>query len=475
MIARSALSLALAALALAGCALGPDYIRPESTLPAAYAEAPATEQADPDILPTWWAHFQDPLLDRLVGQALARNADVRTAVARVEEAEALAREAGAALFPQIDLDVASSRSRVSAMTATPMPAGTPQLRNARSAALVTSYEIDVWGRVRRANEAVRSQALASRYGQDAVRLTVAGLVANSYLALRAYDAQLAVTRDSLLSREDSLKLVRARVEAGLVSPLDQHQAESELAATQARAAELRRLRALTLHQLALLVAEPNLAIEPGQLESLPLPPVPPAGLPSSLVQGRPDIRQAEENLAAATATIGVARAGYFPRFNLTGSLGSQSKTLSDLFSAGATTWSLGLGLLVPVLDFGRTSARVDQAGARAKQSLAAYQDALQTAFKEVNDALAGLRENAIGEEAQAARVEASGKALELARLRYEAGYSGYLEVLDAQRSHNDARLSLVATRQARLAAAVDLFKALGGGWKDAYPPFAAAD
>lgn len=473
MMSRSILSLAVA-LALSGCAIGPDFLRPAPSLPESYGEAAAPVAAHPDIQPTWWKHFQDPLLDRLVDEALARNADVRSAVARVEEAEALAREAGAAFLPEIDLDASGSRSRVSAKTATPLPAGTPLLRNARSAALTTAYELDVWGRVRRANEAVRAQALASHYSQDAIRLTVAGLVAGNYLALRAYDAQLAVTRESLASREDSLKLVRTRVEAGLVSPLDQYQAESELAAVRARAADLRRLRALTLHQLALLTATPNLAIETGDLLQLPLPPVPPAGLPSTLVEARPDVRQAEENLVAANAGIGVARAGYFPRFTLTGSLGSQSKTLSDLFSAGAGTWALGLGLLMPVIDFGRTSARVDQATAREQQSLVAYQNTLQTAFKEVNDALANLRENALGEEAQAARVEASGKALELARLRYDAGYSGYLEVLDAQRTHNDAQLSLVGTRQARLAASVDLFKALGGGWKDAYPAGASA-
>jgi multidrug efflux system outer membrane protein len=237
-------------------------------------------------------------------------------------------------------------------------------------------------------------------------------------------------------------------------------------------AELRRQRALYAHQLALLTGQPELDIASGDLRQLPMPPIPPAGLPSALVDGRPDVRQAEASLVAANAGIGLAKAAYFPRFSLTGSLGSESKHLSDLFSAGSNTWSLGLGLLMPVLDFGRTTARVEQARAINRQSLIAYQNTLQTAFKEVRDALVSLRENSTGDSAQMSRVEHTGKALAIAEKRYAAGYSGYLEVLEAQRSHYDAQLAMISTRQARLGSAVDLFKALGGGWKDAVPPAA---
>ena len=466
--------LAPAALAvlLSGCAIGPDFLRPLSLLPDRFTETKETVKAEPAVNPeveqAWWKHFKDPVLDELMDKALAQNADIRTAIARVDQADALAREAGASFFPEIDGQASGTRNRVSTMTATPMPAGTPTTRNGRAASLTTSYEVDVWGKVRRTNEAAKATALASYYSRDAIRLSVAGLVTSNYLALRSYDAQLIVANESLATREASLELVKTRVEAGLVSPLDQHQAEGALAQTQAQVADLRRLRAVTLHQLALLTGAPDLQIAPGDLRQLPMPPVPPAGLPSTLVQGRPDVRQAEETLVAANANIGVAKAGYFPKFTLTGSLGSESKTMSDLFSAGASTWSLGLGLLMPVLDFGRTSARVDQAKALEQQSLVGYQNTLQTAFKEVNDALVSLRENAAAEEAQAARVEAAKKALELAQMRYEAGYSGYLDVLDAQRTSNDAMSSFVTTRQSRLTAAVDLFKALGGGWKDGF-------
>ncbi|HZX31432.1 MAG TPA: TolC family protein, partial [Rhodocyclaceae bacterium] len=201
------------------------------------------------------------------------------------------------------------------------------------------------------------------------------------------------------------------------------------------------------------------------LAHLPLPPLPPAGLPSDLIDGRPDVRQAEAQLIAANAQIGIARAGYFPRFTLTGSLGSESKTLSDLFSAGAGTWALGLNLLMPILDFGRTTARVDQAKALNQQSLVAWQNTLQTAYKEVRDALVNLRENGEAETAQATRVDRARKALDLSQVRYQAGYVGYLEVLDAQRTLYDAQLAAISVRQARLNSAVGLFKALGGGWK----------
>jgi multidrug efflux system outer membrane protein len=457
-----------AALLLAGCAVGPDYVRPAASLPAAYAEA-APQATRSTIETAWWQHFQDATLNALVEQALGNNADIQIAIARVEQAEAVAREAGAALLPTINAEAASLNRQISTQTATWSPTGSRQI-NARSASLTTAYELDVWGRVRRGNEAVQAAFHASQYARDAIRLSIAGLISQNYLALRAYDAQLSVTSESLTSREASLKLVQTRVDAGLVSPLDLYQAESSLAALQAQAATLRQQRALSEHQIALLTGDPALKIAAGDLRLLPLPPIPPAGLPSQLIEARPDVRQAEENLIAANAGIGIAKAGYFPKFTLTGSLGSESKTLSDLFSAGSGTWGLGLGLLMPVLDFGRTTARVDQAKAVNQQSLVAYQKTLQTAFKEVRDALVTLRENATAETAQNTRVDRSGKALDIAQRRYDAGYSGYLDVLDAQRSNNEALLAMIATRQARLSASVDLFKAFGGGWQGGAKP-----
>jgi len=459
--------LALAVL-LSGCAVGPDYLRPANWLPAAFKEAPTavaeTKTDNPAIVQQWWTLFNDTTLNELVDLALRQNADLRSAVARVEQADAAAREAGASLFPNVDAQAAGSNTHLSEKTAT-WSVNSPEVLRARSAGLSLSYELDVWGRVRRSNEAARASLLASQYGRDSIRLSVAGLVAANYLNLRTLDAQLAITAESLSSREESAKLVKTRVDAGLVSPLDQYQADGALAALQAQQAELRRSRALLAHQLALLTGKPDLEIAAGPLSAIPLPPQPPAGLPADLIEARPDVRQAEQQLIAANANIGVAKAAYYPKFSLTGVLGSESKTLSDLFSSGAGTWSAGLSLLMPIFDFGKTGARVDQAKALNQQSLIAWQKTLETAYKEVRDALVSLNELGTAESAQENRADNARKALDLARLRYDAGYSGYLEVLDAQRSANEAQLAAVATRQARLNAAVELFKALGGGWR----------
>lgn len=456
------------ALALSGCAIGPDYLRPASLLPTVFSEAKPAESvavaSNPAINPTWWTLFNDATLNNLVDQALTSNASLRQAIARVEQADAVAREAGASFFPQIDGSAGISNTKASTKTAT-FVASQPTIRHARSAGLSTSFELDVWGRIRRTNEAAQASILATQYSRDSIRLSVAGLVTDTYLALRAYDAQLAVTAATVKTREEGLKLVKTRVDAGLASPLDGYQAEGSLAAAQAQLAEQRRQRTLAEHQLALLTGNPELKIAAGDLKQLPLLPEPPAGLPSDLIEGRPDVRQAEQELIAANAGIGVAKAGYFPKFTLTGSLGSESKTLSDLFSAGSNTWSLGLSALMPILDFGRTSARVDQAKAINKQSLIAWQNSLQTAYKEVRDALVSLREYGEEEKAQGTRVDRAEKAMAISRLRYEAGHAGYLEVLDAQRTLNDAQLSAISARQARLSTSVDLFKALGGGWK----------
>ncbi len=457
------------AVLLAGCAVGPDYQRPEAALPGEFAVA--TSQADQPaaaVKKDWWTLFQDATLNELVTQALAYNHDLLSAVARVEEAEGLAREANATFFPQIDLNAGASRSQVSEVTAIPLSSSTPRIRDARSAALKTSFEIDVWGKLRRANEAARAQVLASRYARDTVELSVAGLVTSGYLSLRAADASLALTQNTFEIRAKSLEIVKSRLQAGSASPIELHQAEGSLAAAEVQLVELRRLRALAQNHLALVTGTPEFRVAAGDLRPRPLPPVPPAGLPSALLEGRPDIRQAEESLISANAQIGVAKAALFPSLSLTGSLGSESAALSNLFAGGAGTWSLGLAAAMPIFDAGRNAARIDQASAVQKQSLIAYQKAVQTAFKEVNDALVGLRENAESERAQDKRVQAAQKTLELAQIRYEAGYSGFLDVLDAQRSANETLLASVSTRQSRLNSAVDLFKALGGGWQDRY-------
>lgn len=450
----------VATAALAACAaVGPDYERPHVPLPAAF---PGGDAAGAAIAPDWWRGYGDPELERLVDKALGFNADIAQAVARVELAEAQVREAGGARWPA--LNAAASASRAQAGAGTPSNTlGRTITANDFQLALSASYEIDFWGRVSRSNEAARATLLASTASRDTVRLSVAALVAQGWFSLRALDEQIDATRRTLKTREDSARLVGLRLRAGTASRLEADQADILRADATVQLRELQRQRALAQSQLGLLAGDGSLQFAPAPLGAT-LPAVPPPGLPSSLLQRRPDVQAAEQSLVAANAAIGVARAAMFPSVSLTGALGQQSLELSDLLKAPARFWSLGVGLSLPLFDGGRNAARVDQAGARQRQAVAAYQQAVSTAFKEVADALANAaaaRESApvLGERAAAAE-----RALKLAQARFDAGYAGYLEFLDAQRTATAAQLDVVRNRQAQLAASVDLVRALGGGW-----------
>ncbi|RTL24154.1 MAG: efflux transporter outer membrane subunit [Rhodocyclaceae bacterium] len=451
------------ALALGGCALGPDYVRPDAAvaLPEAYTAAAPLAQS-PSVASNWWSLFGDSQLDELVKQALASSPDARLAAARIEEADAVLAQVDAALLPQIDGNASSTRSRTVLPNTHPAQNLT---RTVNKLGLSTSFELDVWGKLRRASEAARAQALGTRYASDTVSLSLAASVVQAYLNLRAIDAQLLVTRDSLAAQQRSTELTRNRFNGGIASRLDVEQAEGALASYTATLVQLDKSRSLAENLLGLLVGQPGLKVASGDLRSLPLPPVPPAGLPSSLLEARPDVQQAEATLIAANAKIGVAKAALFPGITLTGSFGRESQDLSQLFSAPAMVWSFGAGLTQPIFEGGRLRAQVDQVTAQQKQSLESYRKAVQTAFREVNDALVSVRQNGEAEDAYTKAMDAAKRALQLAQTRYEHGYSAYLDVLVAQRTANDATLAWVQNRQARLSSTVDLFKALGGGWK----------
>ena len=463
-----ALLAVLLAAALGGCAVGPDYVRPESAtnLPAQFAPGSAKLAYSPSVASTWWTLFGDRQLDALVGKALANSPDALTAAARVEEADAVIRQVDAALLPQVDATAAGTHSRISQTTAPPLPSSVAAVRNNARLALTTSFELDVWGKLRRASEAARAQALGSRYGRDTVALSIAGLVTQGYLNLRALDAQRLVTAESVASAERSLKLTQVRFDGGIASQLDVQQADSALATLQAALLQLDQAREQAENLLGYLVGEPGLKIAAGDLRDLPIPPVPPAGLPSSLLEARPDVRQAETDLIAANAKIGVAKAALFPGITLTGNFGRESKDLSQLFTSPSSVWALGAGITQPIFEGGRLRAQVDQVTAQQKQVAEAYRKAVYTAFKETNDALASLRVGADAEDTLTRALNAAKRNLMLAQARYDGGYSPYLEVLTAQRSANDAALAWIQNRQARLAASVDLFRALGGGWQD---------
>ncbi len=461
---RPQTKIAVLAAVLAGCTtVGPDYERSKVELPAQYPHA--TGEGTTAVSPEWWSLYQDRTLDDLVQAARERNADLRLAAARVREAEALAREAGAAFWPELNAAGSAARNRVSTQVIPAPQPGVPVERSQYQLSASTSFELDFWGRFARASEAAQANLLGTRFNQDLVALTLAGSIAQSYFTLRSLDAQIEVLDATIRVRRESRNIARTRAEAGLASELDVHQAQGALSDALVQRREAGRVRALAERQLATLTGRLDLKLLPGDLFAMPLPPMPPAGLPSSLLERRPDIRAAEQTLVAANAQIGVARAALFPSISLTGTLGAQSAELGNLLSSGAGIWSIGAGLALPLFDAGRREARVEQAEARRDQAVASYQRSIESAFREVSDALVSVAETTATEQELSMRLEAARSALELSNLRYESGYSPYLEVLDAQRTANEAELAFVRNRQARLAFSVDLMRTLGGGWE----------
>jgi multidrug efflux system outer membrane protein len=454
-------SIALALLA-AGCTtVGPDYQRPTITLPAQFPGAASAPAAA--IAADWWTLYGSPELNALVEQALSVNSDIAQAVARVQQAEGQLREADGALVPTVNAGGNAGRSELGASVPS-NPYGRTLTGNDLKLSLSTSFEIDFWGKLARATEAARAQLLAGTAARDTVRLTVAGGVTQGWFALRSLDAQIAATRSTLKSRDDGMRLIGLRLSAGTGSRLDLEQAQTLRADAAISLRELQRQRALAQTLLGVLAGNPALTLAEGSLSSA-VPPSPPAGLPSDLLARRPDVQRAEALLVSANAQIGVARAAMFPTLTLTGGGGLESGALSTLLKGPAHFWNLGFGLSAPLFDGGRNAARTDQAGARQREAVGAYQGAAATAFKEVADALANV---AAARESQAdvdQRSTSADKAEQLAKARFDAGYAGYLDLLDAQRTATAARLDLVRNRQAQLNASVDLFKALGGGWQ----------
>ena len=453
-------------LLLAACAQpGGEARRPEVMLPGQFLAAAndGTASSEP-IQSDWWTLFGDTELDRLVRAALAHNSDIAQAVARVELADAQQREVAGARKPGLDLGANATRSRSSGLTTSARsPAGATG--NDFRVAGSTSFELDFWGKLRGADEAARALALASRDARDTVRLTVSGAVVQGWIALHALDEQQRLTRETLRARDESLRVLDLRLRGGSSSGLEVEQARVLRADTALQLLELGRQRALVQSQLALLVGDAGLGIAAAPANPLPATPAPPAGLPSSLLERRPDIQRAEQALAAAHAQLTVARAAMFPTLSLTGLLGGESMDLSNLLNAPGRIWSLGFGLTLPLFDGGRTRARTVQAAAREQEAVAAYQGAVASAFKETADALSNLAAARGSEADLLVREQASARALKLSQLRYDSGATGFLDLLDSQRTAYAAQLDRVRNRQAQLSYSVDLFKALGGGWE----------
>lgn len=454
-----------AALLLSACTVAPTYERPSVKLPQTYQAAQtAVEDASAAVgISAWWEVLGDAQLNLWVNRALAQSPQAQAAAARVQEADALMRQAGAALFPEVNLSVGGVNNQVTQLGAVPVSPSLPVARTDRAVSLSTSYELDVWGKVRSADQAARAQALSSRYAQATLQTTLAASVVQAWLSLRSLDAQIAITRDSLRNRQEAAAIIAKRQAVGLASEVDVQAAQPALLALQAQSADLLRQRALSENLLGVLLNSPGLTVASEVV--LPAAPNVPAGLPSNLLNARPDVRDAEAQLIAANARIGLARAALFPALSLTAAAGSQSADLSNLFKPEAFTFSLGLSILAPIFDAGRRDAVVAQVTAQQQQVAANYRQTVLNAFRDVRDALANTEQQAASERALQAQQQSLQASLRLTQLRVNAGLVAPVVLLDAQRNLNDAELSLVRARAARLAAAVDLFKALGGGWQ----------
>ncbi|MEP6609203.1 MAG: efflux transporter outer membrane subunit [Burkholderiaceae bacterium] len=449
-----------AALALTACAAT------DTRLPTVELPAPtATHVAG---IERWWTLFDDPQLTTLIEEALAANLDLRLAIARIDEARANLRLARSNLYPSLDADFGAGRSRRSLSTPFAFPG--PAISNTFSGGLQAAYEVDLWGRLASGRNASQAQLLASRFSAETVRTSLAAQVASTYFALRSFDAELAIARETLGTRAENIKLQKQRFDAGLVGEYELRLSEAERSSVAAVIPALERAIAQSEAALAVLagrsardVYSPVVA-RGKELMATATGPEVPAGLPADLLARRPDIRQAEANLLAANARIDEARAQYFPSLILTGRFGGESSDLSDLFLAPARVWSIAGSLLQPIIGAARIGAQVEGATARRSQAEIAYVQAVQAAFRDTHDALAAHRSALDAFVAQDQRRTQLMDAVRLSNLRYKSGYSSFIDVLDNQRNLLDAERARVAALRDRQAALVDLYKALGGGW-----------
>jgi multidrug efflux system outer membrane protein len=450
-------------LALAACATQPDYQRPAVELPEAWKQSAPRFAEDG----RWWRIYEDQALNDLIDEAFKTNADLVLAAARVDEARGILGEARSFLFPTVDAQASASRQQISTRTAV-VPPGAPREYSSHRATLNVSYELDLFGRLRSGVEAARAELEASEASREAVRLALAAQVAKSYYALRSFDQQAMLTRETLRLREDALRLQRRRRQAGVIGDFELRQLEAEVAAARAQLPGLEQARELEEAALQVLLGRtPRQVYEAGvavaEAADALQAPVLPAGLPSELLLRRPDLVEAERRLAAANARVAVARAEMFPSIALTAFLGSESAALSNLFAGGAAaTWQVAAAVAQPIFAGGRIEARTEAARARERAALAQYQQALRTAFSEVRTALVAQTRARESFEAESERAAALAETLRLARLRYESGIASQLEVLDAERGLLAARIARIDALRAHRAAVADLFRALGG-------------
>lgn len=458
MIFKKWFSLGIAAACLSGCMLGPNYKRPELDLPT------ATAIDDFSVFQNyeWWTMFEDENLNRLEKQALQYNRDLQQAMARVEQARAGVTSAVADQLPTIGLQAGSGRAGNYYGSAQTVSTGTA----------VAAFELDLWGKYRRLSEAARGELLATMTAKDTVLLSLTAQVATAYFTLRMLDAQLEITNKTLETRRESVRIYTSRYNAGVIAEVDLRRVEADMYTVEAQAKELELQVRTAETTLAVLVgASPREIIEenierPGHLRDAVVFPEVPQGIPSKFLANRPDVRSAEGQLIAANARIGAARAAYFPDISLTGAAGYASQQLDQLFRNQSGMWAIGGGIMQPVFSGGKIIAQNKAAKAKYAEMLAAYEKAVQTAFKEVLDALNANRLNRDTFEIRLLQTKALRRSYELTKKQEDAGLIGTMELLDVERNLLQAEMSLAQARQSELVGLVNLSKALGGGWNE---------
>ncbi|MFZ6861442.1 efflux transporter outer membrane subunit [Undibacterium sp. Ji67W] len=469
--AKLILTTMAASLALAGCAsVGPDYQRPALDVPTSLSVAATPGKSATMDYMAWWKGFNDPVLNALLDEAHANNQDLLLAAGRVEEARALAVGANSNRYPTVDANITPTKLRTS-QHAGLLPAGAEPISRDYKLGLSASYELDLWGKLARADEAARARLLAQEANQGVVLTSLYSTLAQTYFSLRASDAQLALADVTLKTRQEKLRLQKKLYASGTIGELDLHIADSEEAAAEISFAQAKQAVANTESALAVLAGRsPSAIAKPviargsdidGLYQQLRVP----ADLPSNLLERRPDIIAAEQTLVAANADIGQAKAQYFPSLKLSSGVGYESQGLKDLINPASMLWNIGANLTQPVFRAGAIGAVVSGAEARKTQALAQYVQTVQGAFRDVHDALNNATANEQIYASGQHRVSALKDSLRLAELRYKNGYSSYLEVLNAQRDLWQAQVTVIDTQRAHLSAVVSLYKAVGGGWE----------
>lgn len=448
---RSFWCMALLALLVSGCSVGPDYVRPDIKAPTAWN---VEYQAAADLANVqWWKRFNDPVLDSLIETAVRGNLDLKSATAKVDQYLGVLDTTRSQYYPQISAGFNPSIQRSGNITT-----------ESYQATVNATWELDLWGKIRRSSEAAQAQIAGSEAGRRAVLMSVVANVASGYITLRGLDRQLEIARDTEKAYAESLKLFKLRFQYGTISQLELSQAESNYEAAHQAIPNYESQIRQQENLISLLLGRAPGPIPRGKSLDELIPPGVPAGLPSQLLERRPDIIQSEQSLIAANAEIGVARAAYFPSITLTGALGAASSDIGKLFGPGTAMASAGGQLLAPLLNFGKISGQVKQAEAQQQQALYQYQQTILTAFREVEDALIKTSKGREQLEAQKRQVQSLQEYARLARLQFEAGTSNYLQVLDADRSLFAGKLDKTQTHYNLLVSLVSVYKAMGGGW-----------